>query len=69
MGNTASWLFGDDGDKRHGDYQYNDEASLDLRAQGERYRQRAGEAAKRSRDLLALSQASLHSCKVDFEHM
>ena len=68
MGNTASWLFGsDDGGKCHGDYHYNDEATVDLRAQGERYRQRAGEAAKRSHDLLAQSQASLHSYGVDFE--
>ena len=61
MGNTTSWLFGgDDGGKGHGDYHYSDEASLDLRAQSERYRQRAGEAAKRSQNLLAQSQASLH---------
>ena len=60
---------GDDRGKHHGDYHYNNEDSLDLRAQGERYRQRAREAAKRSHDLLAQSQASLHSCGVDFEHM
>ena len=59
---------GDDSGKHPGDYHY-DEDSLDLRAQGERYRQRAGEAAKRSHNLLAQSQASLNSCGVDFEHV
>ena len=58
---------GDHSGKHHG--HYNNEDSLDLRAQGERYRQRAGEAAKRSHNLLAQSQASLNSCGVDFEHM
>ena len=56
MGNTVSWLLGDN-DKHHAhvDYRHDDEA-VDLRAQGERYRQRAGEAKKRSQDLLAQSQ-------------
>ena len=59
MGNTVSWLFGDDDGKRHADLGYRDEAAaVDLKTQCERYRQRAGEAAQRSHDLLAQSQAA-----------
>ena len=61
MGNTVSWLIGGDSDDSYRRYQHHEvpDKAVDLTEQCERYRQRAGEASKRSQDLSAQSQAYL----------